>query len=57
VDAVLEVIRDFEDTDIHHVNGSIDPARDIEIIRLELVLADLETLSNRMSEVTRKARS
>lgn len=57
VDAVLEVIRNFEDTDIHHVNGSIDPKRDIETIKIELILADIETLWNRMNEFMRRARS
>ncbi len=57
VDAVLEVVRDFEDDDIHHVSGSIDPRRDIEIINYELILADLETITQRLGDVTKKARS
>ncbi len=57
VDAVLEVVRDFEDGDIHHVSGSIDPRRDIEIINYELILADLETITQRLGDVTKKARS
>ena len=48
VDAVIHVVRCFENDDITHVDGSIDPARDIETINLELVLADLEILSRRI---------
>src|SRR5277367_842358 len=43
VDAIVQVVRCFEDPDIHHVAGAIDPVRDIETIFTELVLADLET--------------
>jgi len=43
VDAVVQVVRCFEDPDIHHVTGTVDPVRDIEIVTTELVLADLET--------------
>src|SRR3989338_1994538 len=42
-DAIAEVVRLFEDDDIHHVHGEIDPLRDIEVINMELVLADLQT--------------
>ena len=42
VDAIVQVVRCFEDADIHHVAGTIDPVRDIEVINTELVLADLE---------------
>src|SRR4051794_16691749 len=44
VDAIIQVVRCFEDTDIHHVTGAIDPIRDIETINTELVLADLEAV-------------
>ena len=47
VDAIVHVVRCFEDENIIHVNGSIDPARDIDIINLELILADLETVERR----------
>ena len=47
VDAIVQVVRCFEDTDIHHVSGSVDPVRDIEVINTELMLADLETVQRR----------
>jgi ribosome-binding ATPase YchF (GTP1/OBG family) len=43
VDAIVQVVRCFEDADIHHVAGSVDPVRDIEVINTELVLCDLDT--------------
>lgn len=55
-DMILEVVRIFEDTDIHHVQGAIDPLSDIEIINLELILADAETVSKRLSNVERDAK-
>lgn len=48
VDAVVHVVRCFESTDIIHVEGSVDPKRDIEIINLELILADIESLNRRI---------
>ncbi|PID84233.1 redox-regulated ATPase YchF [Candidatus Gracilibacteria bacterium] len=57
VDAVLQVVRAFEDSDVHHVSGSIDPARDRDIINMELILADLETLHKRMADNEKKVRS
>ena len=48
VDSILEVVRCFEDPNIVHVDGSIDPIRDIETINLELVFADLETVNKRI---------
>ncbi len=45
VDAIVHVVRCFDDEKIIHVNGSVDPARDIDVINLELVLADLETVN------------
>jgi GTP-binding protein YchF len=55
-DAIVEVVRCFENPDIIHVESSIDPVRDVEIINLELCLADLETVSSRLSKVETKAR-
>ncbi len=55
VDAICEVVRCFDDTDIIHVEDSIDPIRDIEIINLELVLADLEVIENRLGRIEKKA--
>ncbi len=57
VDAVLQVVRAFDDTNVHHVSGSIDPKRDIEIINLELIFADLETLDKRIADNTKKTRA
>ena len=48
VDAIIHVVRCFENDDITHVDGSIDPARDIETINLELILSDLDLLSRRV---------
>jgi GTP-binding protein YchF len=56
VDAIVQVVRCFEDGDIHHVSGSVDPVRDIEIINTELVLADLETVKKRMDKVAKDAK-
>jgi ribosome-binding ATPase len=53
VDAILHVVRCFEDPDIHHVTGSIDPLRDIEIVATELILADLEALKRRHEKISR----
>lgn len=55
VDAICHVVRCFDDADITHVEGSVDPIRDIEIINIELALADLQTVENRVSKVERKA--
>lgn len=58
VDAILQVVRVFEDGDVHHVDGSVDPKRDIEIINAELIIADLDTLIKRKDgDVAKKARS
>lgn len=56
VDAIVEVVRCFDDTNITHVSGSIDPIRDTEIINIELILADLEVVETRLSKITKKAR-
>ena len=47
VDAIVQVVRCFDDPDIHHVSASVDPIRDIEVINTELMLADLETVTRR----------
>src|SRR5215212_10303513 len=47
VDAIVQVVRCFEDENIHHVAGSIDPVRDIEVINTELMLADLDQVQRR----------
>ncbi len=56
VDAILQVVRDFSDGNVHHVSGSVDPKRDIEVINAELILADLETLERRIGDMQKKAR-
>jgi ribosome-binding ATPase len=56
VDAIVQVVRCFEDPDIHHVAGAIDPVRDIETIFTELVLADLETVKKRREKGAKDAK-
>ena len=56
VDALVHVVRCFEDSNVVHVDGSIDPLRDIETINLELVFSDLEILERRIAKVTKTAR-
>ena len=56
VDAIVHVVRCFEDVNIVHVDGSINPARDIETINLELIFSDLEILERRIAKVTKTAR-
>jgi GTP-binding protein YchF len=56
VDAIVQVVRCFEDPDIHHVTGSIDPIRDIETIVTELVLADLDSVKKRLDKVAKDAK-
>jgi ribosome-binding ATPase len=53
VDAIVQVVRCFEDPDIHHVSGGIDPVRDIEVINTELMLADLESVKKRRERVSK----
>jgi hypothetical protein len=53
VDAVVQVVRCFEDADIHHVTGSIDPVRDIEIINTELAIADLDNVKKRREKLSK----
>lgn len=57
VDAIVQVVRCFEDTNITHVDGSINPIRDIETINLELIFADLETLEKRLERAIKMARA
>ncbi|HET8649170.1 MAG TPA: redox-regulated ATPase YchF [Gemmatimonadales bacterium] len=57
VDAIVHVVRCFEDEDVNHVMGSVDPVRDREIINIELGLADLATAEKRLDKATRTARS
>jgi hypothetical protein len=57
VDAIVHVVRCFEDTNVIHVDGSVDPIRDIETINLELVFSDLEVLERRISKTQRGARN
>ena len=56
VDAIVQVVRCFEDDDVHHVSGSVDPVRDIEVITTELVLADLESVQKRLDRQTKQAK-
>jgi GTP-binding protein YchF len=55
-DMIAEVVRIFEDSDIHHVSAEIDPLSDIEVINLELILADAETVEKRLNNVERDAK-
>lgn len=55
VDAIVEVVRCFEDKNIIHVENNVDPIRDIEIINVELMLADLEIAENRLGRIGKKA--
>ena len=56
VDAIVQVVRCFDDADIHHVTGSVDPVRDIEVINTELVLCDLEAVKKRLEKVAKDAK-
>lgn len=57
VDAIIHVVRCFEDPDVVHVEGSVDPERDVEIIETELALADLATVEKRLDKARRAAKS
>lgn len=57
VDAIVQVVRCFEDDDIIHVSGSVDPVRDIEVVNLELALADLAQIERRMERTRKQART
>jgi ribosome-binding ATPase len=56
VDAIIHVLRCFEDSDITHVEGSIDPIRDIEVVETELMLSDLDSLERRLYQAQKRAR-
>ena len=55
VDAICEVVRCFENSNITHVSGQVDPTRDVDIINVELMLADLEVVYNRINKIGKKA--
>jgi GTP-binding protein YchF len=57
VDAIVEVVRCFESSDVHHVAGAVDPARDVEVINTELVLADLASLQKRKDRIEKEVRA
>ncbi len=57
VNAIVQVVRCFENGDIHHVSGTIDPVRDIEVINTELVLADLASLQKRLDRLQKELRA
>lgn len=57
VDAIVQVVRCFENENITHVDGSIDPVRDMETIMLELILADMQTVEKRIDKVKKQAKS
>jgi ribosome-binding ATPase len=57
VDAIVQVVRCFKDSDVHHVSGTIDPVRDIEVINTELILADLASLQKRRDRLQKEVRA
>jgi len=57
VDAVVHIVRCFDDPSVVHIYGPVEPARDIEIVHTELLMADLETLEKRMTKIERLAKS
>ncbi len=57
VDAIVQVVRCFEDSNVHHVSATVDPVRDIEIINTELVLADLASLQKRHDRLQKEVRA
>ena len=57
VDAIVHVVRCFEDTNVVHVDGSVDPVRDIETINLELIFSDIEMLERRIAKSSRGAKN
>ncbi|MGC3988409.1 MAG: redox-regulated ATPase YchF [Chthoniobacteraceae bacterium] len=57
VDAIVQVVRCFDSSDIHHVSGTVDPVRDIEVINTELILADMASLQKRADRNQKAARS
>ena len=57
MDAIVHVVRCFDDPNVVHVDGSVDPVRDIEVVATELLLKDLETVEGRLGEVQKRAKS
>ncbi|MBN0919333.1 redox-regulated ATPase YchF [[Mycoplasma] gypis] len=57
VDAIVHVVRCFEDTNIMHVSGKVDPIDDVKVINLELILADLQTVENVINRIGKKAQN
>src|ERR1700747_2329512 len=57
VDAIVQVVRSFEDPDVHHVSATIDPIRDIEVINTQLILADLASLQKRKDRLQKEVRT
>jgi GTP-binding protein YchF len=57
VDAIVQVVRCFENPDVHHVSGAIDPIRDIDVINTELILADLASLQKRRDRLQKEVRT
>jgi len=57
VDAIAMMVRLFEDANIHHVHGTVDPLEDVKVITLELVFADVETVAKRLAKAGREAKS
>ena len=57
VDAIVQVVRCFESGDIHHVSGTVDPIRDIEVVNTELILADLASLQKRFDRLQKQVRT
>ena len=55
-DAILQVVRAFQDSKINHVHGKVDPKEDVEVINSELILADLSTVENKMKSIEKKAK-
>ena len=57
VDAIVHIVRCFDDSNVAHMDGTVDPARDIEIVNTELILADLETVEKRIAKVEKQAKT
>ena len=57
VDAIVQVVRFFKNDEIIHVDGSVDPTRDMEVINIELMLADLSTINKRLESITKEIKS
>src|ERR1700751_6374737 len=57
VDAIVQVVRCFDSDDIHHVSGTVDPLRDIEVVNTELILADIASLQKRNERLQKQVRA